>query len=730
MRAFTNKPRWIGIDEGWHDAVSVSPAMQLRKQFNYEKKGKAECLICGLGVYVLYINGKRVNDDVLSPAFTAYDLRALYVRYDVSDYLRDGENVIAVKLGNGFFNQTVEDVWDFYTVGWRNTPRLLLEIFDDNGTVLCSDTTWKATYFGASEHNCIREGEYFDARKDDGWQNLGYDDSEWQNAVLVRGPGGELAEQVMPLIRECETFSPVEIWESEKGYVLDFGQNMAGYVGFRLSENEGTTVTIRYSEKIKDGELDRKSNSMYVKEETYQTDRYTFSGKGVEEWKPQLIYHGFRYVEVSGLSKKPSKEDFTAYFVHTDLKQKGGFACSNELLSWIYKAGIYSFLSNYHGFPTDCPHREKNGWTGDAVISCHYATLFFEMKEAYKKWLTDVIDTQRKNGQICSIAPTSGAEYNWGTGPAWDCVLFTIPYALYEETGDTECISLTYDACKKYLDFARSFETEGTVCYGLSDWCPPDEYRGEIMSNRFSDTCYYYGMLDTTSKMAEILGQNEDSKRYCEKAEEVKRAILDKFIDGDSVDNNSQGALATALYFKVVSGEQAIAIAQRLAKKVQEDEYKFKVGILGTKSLLNALSEYGFTNLAYKMVNRYDFPSYGYWKNLGFTTFGERWDGRYSNNHHMYGDVLNWLARNIAGLKNTSVRYQTCEIKPYLFDENCSASAYTTLPTGKIEVKWQKTGSRFSANIVIPEKVNARLVLLDKTYELKTGRNEIEIILS
>ncbi len=727
MRTFSDNVRWIGFGEGGTKVEQTSPAIQLRKQFNYNKKGKAECLICGLGVYVLYINGKRVGDDVLSPAFTAYDLRALYVRYDVSEYLSDGENIIAVKLGNGFYNQTVQDIWNFYTVPWRNSPRLFLEIFDEQGSVVYSDTTWKVTNNGACEHNCIREGERFDARKDDGWQNLGYDDSAWQNASLVRGPGGELVEQVMPSIRECETFSPVDIWESKNGYILDFGQNIAGYVGFRLSEKAGVSIALRYSEKIKDGELDRKSNSMYVNEETYQIDRYTFSGKGVEEWKPQFVYHGFRYVEVCGVTKKPQVEDFTAYFVHTDLNKKGDFTCSNDLLSWIYKAGIYAFLSNYTGFPTDCPHREKNGWTGDAVISCHYATLFFEMKEAYKKWLAGVIGTQRKNGQICSIAPTSGAEYNWGTGPAWDCVLFTIPYAVYVETGDNECISLVYDACKKYLNFAKNFETDGTVCYGLSDWCPPNEYRSEIMSNRFSDTCYYYGMLNTMSKMSDILGRKQDSECYSKKAEEIRQAILRNFIDGDNVDNNSQGALATALYFHIVSGDQATAIAQKLAKKVQEDEYKIKVGILGAKSLFNALSEYGYTHLAYKMVNRYDYPSYGYWKNLGMTTLGERWDGSYSNNHHMFGDVLNWMARNIAGLQNASVGYKDCVLKPYLFDENCSSSCCTNTPYGKISFSWEKIKDEFVARIFVPDGVNATLVLADKRYEVKVGANEIKV---
>ncbi len=727
MKSFSEKVRWIGLGEGKRSPIKKSPAMQLRKKFNYHKNGKAECLICGLGVYVLYINGKKVGDDVLSPAFTAYDTRCLYVRYDVTEYLVDGENIIAVKLGNGFYNQTVEDHWSFYVATWKNSPRLFFEIFDDSGSVVWSDTTWKATYNGATIHNCIREGEVFDARKNDNWQQLNYDDNSYDNAILVRSPGGELMEQEMPLIRELEKFSVINVWQSENGWILDFGQNIAGYIGFKLSEKEGVSIEIRYAEKIKNGELDRESNSKYVDKETYQIDRYTFSGTGEESWKPQFVYHGFRYVEIRGLSKKPQGDEFTAYFAHTDLVQKGGFTCSNELLSWIYKAGIYSFLGNYHGLPTDCPHREKNGWTGDAVLSCHYANFYYDMSKSYKKWLIDILDTQRKSGQICAIAPTAGAEYNWGTGPAWDCALFIIPYAVYEETGDTDCILTVYEGCKKYLNFARLFDVDGTVCYGLSDWCLPTEYAGEVMSNRFSDTCYYYKMVETLSKMAKILGYEEDANNYFKKAEEIKNAIIKNFVNGDSVDNDSQGALASALYFKIVTGSQAKLIAKKLATKVKKDNYVFKVGILGIKSLLNALSEYGYTDIAYKMVNRYDYPSYGYWKDMGLTTLGECWDCSNSNNHHMYGDVLNWMARNVAGLQNTSVCYKTCQIKPYLFDENCSASAYKILPTGKLEVEWVKRANKFNANIIIPKNVDASLIIYGKRYVLTEGKNEIEL---
>ena len=726
---FSEKSKWIGLDDVLARPVHIqSPAMQLRRVFRYGGAKKAECLICGLGAYVLYINGKRVTRDVLSPAFTAYDVRALYVRYDVTEYLHKGENVIAVKLGDGFFNQTTEDSWNYHTAAWRNSPRLRLEVFSGDKTVVASDLLWLATRDGATVHNAVREGEYYDARKESAWTELIYDASNWQNVCLVRAPGGELMEQKMPSIRECEQFRPVSVWKSKNGWTYDFGQNIAGYVGLRMRGKSGQTVVLRYAEKLDGKEIDQSNLTANLKTDCCQQDRYTFKGAGVEEWKPEFVYHGFQYVEISGLDERPDDDAFTAYFIHTDLQKKGDFACSDELLAWIYKAGIYSFLGNYQGIPTDCPHREKNGWTGDAALSCGYATFFYEMKEAYKKYILDIADSQRRNGQICSIVPTSGKEYNWGTGPAWDCALFVIPYTLYLETGDDECMQVAYPYAKKYLEYAKDFEIDHLVCYGLSDWCPPKcVEKSELMSNRFSDSCYYYAMIAIGAKMAEMQGDAELAKTYLHRANAVKKAIRTTFVNGDVVDTDGQGALATALYFRIVDGEQAKSIAKKLVVTLQKDGYKFKVGILGMKSLLNALSDYGYTEEAYKAVARYDYPSYGYWKSLGMTTFGERWEGDFSRNHHMYGEVLNWLARNIAGVQNTGVGYDTCVLKPYFFDRVCSASCQTETPNGTLSFAWEKTETSFRAKIVVPNGVRAQLVLDGQSSVwLESGEHEIE----
>ncbi len=708
-----------------------SPALQLRKVFTLDKTGTAQCYVSGLGCFVLYMNGKRVGDEVLSPAFTDYDKHVLYCSYDVTDLLRQGENVVAVCLGDGFYNQTAHDTWGFYQAPWRDCAKLLLQLNVDGKEVLFSDDSWKQTSNGATVHNCLRTGEYYDARKEDGWKETGYDDGQWGNAIIMHPPAGELVQQVLPPIRECECLPAVAMWKSEKGWVFDFGKNMAGYVGIKMAGKAGETAAIRYSEKLDGKELDQKNINCYVLDtQDFSVDKYTFRGEGVESWKPSFVYHGFRYAELTGVEGTPSLDALTAYFVHTDLRQKGAFHSSSDMLNWIYAAGIRSFLSNFHGISEDCPQREKNGWTGDAVISAGYAVCQFDMKEAYRKWLVDIADSQRRNGQLPGIAPTGGWGHNWGSGPAWDSALFFLPYEHYLETGDKSLLELVYDAAQRYLEYAKYYRKNGLVCYGLSDWCPPDLPDLKLMDNCLSDSCYYYAMQQIMAKMAEDTGEPEKANKYRCEAEETKEAIRSRYIQDDCVDNDGQGALAEVLYFRIVEGEQAEKIAAKLARTMEQDGYSYKVGILGMKALLNALSQYGYTDVAYKSVDREDYPSYGYWKKLGATTLWECWENTSfgSQNHHMYADVVNWMFRNIGGLQNAGVAYDKCCLTPYFFADTCNASAYTETPRGEIRFDWKKEENRFTADIVLPEKTEAILMLPGHPpVQVQSGRVDISL---
>lgn len=723
--------KWIGsgIRVVTRTTGEVSPALQLRKEFDLEQFENAICQISGLGCYSLYINGRKVGDDVLSPAFTDYTKRVLYVQYDVTEYLTEGKNVIAVKLGNGFYNQTARDTWGFYQAPWRDSVKLLFSLIVDEEVCVVSDRSWKQSSQGATIHNCIRTGEYYDARREDGWREVGYDDQDWYNACIVAPPGGQLVLQQMPPIRECEDIPAVAMWKSNNGWIFDFGKNISGYSTLKMCGKPGQTVSIRYSEKINGTELDQSNISCYILgEEDFSVDQYTFRGDGIESWKPEFVYHGFRYAELSGAMEQPSLDALTAHFVHTDLRKKADMKTSNSLLNWIYEAGIRSFLGCYHGISEDCPHREKNGWTGDAVISAGYAVCHFDMAEAYRKWLSDMVDSQRDNGQLPGIVPTGGWGYNWGSGPAWDCALFVLPYEWYLETGDKSLFSLVYESAKKYLRYAEYYRCNGLVCYGLSDWCPPNLPDLKLMDNQLSDSCYYYAMQMIMSEMAELMGEKEDAVSYRAAAQETRKAIREAYIHDDHVDNDGQGALAEVLYFSIVEGQQAEKIAARLAETVKCDQYQFKVGILGMKALMNALSKYGYTDVAYRTVDRYDFPSYGYWKNHGATTLWENWDGDGSQNHHMYADVINWIFRNVVGIQNKDIGYKRCVLEPFFTDVNCCAAGETETPAGKIMFSWNKEGNIFNADITIPDGINAVLKLPEReNITLPTGETKINL---
>ena len=731
MTSFTKKARWIGLAEGGFFPTNCpAPAIELRKSFTLDTLPKsAECLILGLGLHVLYINGKRVGDDVLSPAFTAYDKRALYLRHDVTEYLTEGENVIAVKLGNGFFNETVVGHWNVHLASWRNTPRLLFELFADGESLIVSGTDWRVRDTGATVHNVLRTGEYYDARLEDGWKNAEYCDTGWRLAAEVRPAGGIVKEMLLPPVRECEHIRPVAKWQTKRGVIYDFGKNIAGYVSLEGVAASGASVSLTYSEKLDGHELDTENARYIVYAHPFAEDRYTFSGNGVEKWRPDFVYHGFRYVEARWDGGDSGELDLTAHFVHTDLKSKGEFTCSDELMSWIYDAGIRSFLSNYQGHPLDCPHREKNGWTGDAVISSDYAVCLYDMKVPYLKWIADMHDAQRVNGQLPGIIPSAGWGYAWGSGPAWDYAAFYLPYVLYRETADSEALVAAYPVMKHYFDYALSREDDdGLVCYGLSDWCPPTEI-GEcnIMENRFSDSCYYMDMYRIASCAAKLAGDIKSSEEYTKAAERIKKSIKKIYATDSQIKSHGQGALAFLLYFDVIEGEAAEHVAERLAELVKNDSYVHKVGILGMKALPNALSKYGYNDVAIKLLTRTEYPSYGHWRSLGETTLCEKWENVSSRNHHMYSDVINWMIRNIAGLQNRGIAYDKAAFVPGFFADKCSASASTETPSGKIAISWEKNGCDFTADITLPEGTDALLILPDRTLSVKTGKIKITL---
>lgn len=639
----------------------VNESIYLRKTFTAEENvKKAELNICALGLGVCHINGKPVTEDVLSTLYTAYDKRVLYNVYDVTELIKRGENAIGVHVGNGFYNDNAK-VWNDMMAPWRATPRLAVELnieYESGITkTIFTDDTWK-TEKGPCIYNHMRQGERYDANlRADGYSEPDFDDNSWQNAIAVAAPGGVLEKNDSLPIRVCKVIKPI----SKTGDIYDFGENISGWANIKLTGEKGQTVSVKYDEALNENGDFVNANSIFINNPIMMNNEDIFicSGKENEEYRPQFCYHGFRYVKVENA---PENLEITAEFVHTDFDVVGEFATSNEMLNKIHDMSIRSILSNFVGLPTDCPHREQNGWTGDALISCDQTLMNFDANKAYYKWLNDFKDAQRPSGQLPGIIPSPGWGYNWGSGPGWDSALILMPYKIYLITGDMSIIKNMWDNMTLYMDYMEAMETrDGTVCYGLGDWASPD--KDSTCPTEVVETATYYADLSAMAYMAKLLGK--DSEVWEKKAVRVRNAWRNCFLDKDEY-KKYQAYYAIAIYNGLLDDSEVAVYAKNLAELVKSRDYHIYCGIIGAKALFDALSNNGYADVVYKMVVNPTYPGYGWWVKNGMTTLCEYWDMKMSKNHHMYSEVENWFYRHIAGIR---FERDGLIIKPCLLDD-------------------------------------------------------------
>jgi len=719
------KAKWICAYNAGTDIETSIPAPLLRKSFQLDKKiRKARVYICGLGYYELYINGVKIGDDVLSPAFTKYDSTVLYNTYDVLDSLAPGENVVGVILGNGWYNPFTEEVWNHRQSPWRDHPKLLFQMhvtFEDGEEItLVSDRSWKVSD-GPIIFDGLRNGEFYDARREkDGWSKPGYDDSEWKHALIAKAPGGLLRSSQLPPIRITGTIKPVSLKEVQSGvWVYDLGQNISGWAKIKVSGPKGTEITLKYAEKIKDdGSLDQSNIDIYIKSGECQTDKYILKGEGVEEWEPRFTYHGFQYVQVTGFPGTPALDSLVGRVVHTDLESRGEFECSNVLLNSIQKCARWSTLTNYHGIPTDCPHREKNGWTGDASLSAEQVLLNFDPVTAYAKWMRDFADVQRPSGQLPGIVPTGGWGFNWGSGPAWDSAMILIPWYVYLYRGDVSLLEDMYENMKRYVDFMTSMSEEGIVDFGLGDWCPPVGGPADHQCPvAVTSTAYYYVDTQIVAKAAALLGKKEDAERYSNLAGNIREAFREKFLDKDTgvVTGNCQTSMACALYQGMVNEDEKPRVLEKLVEQVELKGRHIDCGILGAKYVMHTLSEMGRTDLAYAMATQTDFPSWGHWIAQGATTLWETFAGDASRNHHMFSDISAWFYKGLAGINPDPEEpgFKHIIFKPNPVEGLQWVRSYHKSMYGDIRCNWKVDGDRFMIDISVPVNCRATLYLPD-----------------
>lgn len=708
----------------------------------------ARLYVSGIGYYEFYINGVKVGDRKLEPGYTHFDKRVLYSTYDVTELLQSGDNVLAAELGNGWLNVQSLAVWQFDKARWRMRPRMIAElrVTYDDGTIqiIPTDGTWK-TNTGASAFNSLYSGEVYDARLlHKGWMKSGFDDSKWCSAELVQAPAQVLKSQQMPPIRIIREVKPIDICKiDDYTYVYDFGENITGICRLNIQGDAGTCITMAHGElQYGDGRLNQGNIEIYFQKEKggqpqhnsplerIQTDTYFLSGNGIETFEPSFTYHGFRYVEVAGT--RPLQlgiENLTGLCMHTDVQPIGSFSCSDEVLNRLVKACCNSYLGNLFSIPTDCPQREKNGWTADGYLAMDYGLLFFDGITVYEKWLNDFIDNQLDYGKISSIIPSAGWGYtNWG--PTWDSALFIIPYNLYRYYGDTRAMEQLWSTCERYLDYLASREEDGILTFGVGDWV----YYKTTTDSHFISTSYYWLDNVLMAKFAKLIGR--DGSRYLAKAETLKNTILKKWFDSEKkiFANCTQTAQGVGLAFGLTPKEHEQAVADNLVKMIRDNNHQLDFGMVGAKTVPAMLTKYGYADDAYQMITRPDAPSWANWIHRGLTALPETWvlaeDFKDASlNHAFLGDVAAWMMNTIAGININPEKpgFEGVIIRPHFIKDLDWAKGEYHSVHGVIRSEWKRIGKEVFLDISIPANMDAELQLEEKTITLRTGSNHFKI---
>ncbi|MDF2926945.1 MAG: alpha-rhamnosidase [Paenibacillaceae bacterium] len=650
---------------------------------------------------MLKVNGRRVGDDMMQPAFTAYDKTVLYNIYNISRYLDEGTNEMEVTLGNGWYNEMQPSAWQFEHAAWRAQPKMTAEVYIDEELFIVSDSSWECARSGII-FNSLRCGETFDG---------GYQIDGWRQASIAPAPGGVMKEQRIPPVRVRSLIEPVAVIPGPLPVIYDFGVNLSGNVEIKVTGKKGSKATIQYFELLRTTRTpDLERYKQHVYDDRFQRDEYILSGQGIEIWHSEFSYNGFRYARVYG---EYETIEVVARCFHTDLPDAGGLRCDNPHITKIHEAVRRSTLTNFHHIPTDCPHREKNGWTGDAHLSCEQALFNFDMKQAYVKWMDDIADCQRPNGRIPCIAPTS----SWGydhmlCGPAWDAVLFVIPWQLYRYTGRTEYIQMYYEPMERYIGYLQSILDHGICRIGLGDWSVPVDAPECPTASLL--TAYSFYIADLFGRISGVLHKEENRRQACRLADEIKASFLREY---GKLQTDSQLFYAMMLYFGLA--EDVSQPLDHLIRTVEKADYHIMGGIFCSKMLLDALTDNGHFDVAYKIASQRDFPGWGYMTDLCAGTLGENWYGGSSMNHHMFSEIGAWYYKALAGfnIDDCSPGFKHIRLTPHIPRDVHEFCAWHHTPYGRLEISWDKEHIR----LILPEGVAATLVYEGITQELASG---------
>ena len=716
-------------------------APYLRKTFLLSQAHeRAEIYICGLGFYDLFVNGKKITKGALAPYISSPDDIIYYDAYDVTNFLTEGENVIGVCLGNGMQNCLGGYVWDLDKARWRGAPEMALglEVSYAQGETfsLESDESFRVTN-SPIFYDDLRNGEYYDARKElSGWAEKGYDDSAWGQAIKAQMPRGEAVLCEADPIVVTHELQPVSVIAQEEGYLYDFGVNLAGVCRLRLSGTPGQEISLYHGEYLVDGKLNMRTIA-FDDNDYVQKDIYICKGGEEECYVPSFTYHGFQYVFVKGITKQQATKHALTYLVmNSDLKEMGNFYCSDETVNALQLMTRRSTLANFYYFPTDCPHREKNGWTGDAALSAEHTLLNLNPENSYLEWLRNIRKTQDERGTIPAIVPTGGWGFSWGNGPAWDAVLTYLPYYTYLYRGDDRILSENTHAIFSYLDFLSSvIREDGLINIGLGDWCPAgrdtSDYQAPV---EFTDTVISIDICRKATSIFQVLGKVEQESFAKALGDRLYRAARKQLLDLDTLiaKSNCQTAQAMAIYYSLFDSSEKPYAVEKLVEMIKLNNGFMDVGILGGRVLFHVLAEYGYSDLAFEMITTPKFPSYGHWVSQGATTLWEDFrlesEAVNSHNHHFWGDISNWFIQHLAGIRynphynnHNEVNITPCFVKALQF-----AKGFHITPAGKVEVQWKRQGEAIHIDITVPSGMSG-FIILDTDYVFENGEHQVPV---
>ncbi|SDR72877.1 family 78 glycoside hydrolase catalytic domain [Actinopolymorpha singaporensis] len=720
-----------GVAPHGRSPLSYRPSPCLRKEFRTDAPvRRARLYATALGLYEARLNGERVGDHRFAPGWTDYARRVPYQTYDVTDLVRSGDNVLAGVLADGWYAGNV--CWfGPFQYGRHRLFRARLEVEHTDGTrtVVATDESWRAGE-GATRYADLQNGEVVDARLEPtGWDLPGFDDSAWQHAVAGSPTHGPLEAEVAPPIRVKEILPAVTVTSPRSGvHLVDFGQNLVGWVRLRVRGQAGTRLLLRHAEV-----LDHRGE-LYVEalRDARATDEYVLRGDpDGEVFEPRFTVHGFRYAEIVGLQGDLDPADVQAKVVFADMEQIGTFECSDPRLNQLQHNIVWGQRGNFLSVPTDCPQRdERLGWTGDAQVFASTAAYNYDVRSFLRKWLRDLRDGQQPDGGVPHVAPDvlspqsfqMGGDGRAAAGAAgWGDAIEIVPWELLRAYGDRRVVAENLAAVGSWLDYLESHSTDLVrPAEGFADWLAPTPTPADLVA-----TAFFAYAARVAAKLAAELDRSDDAARWEKLYEQVRAAFRARYVRGGGrVESGTQTSYVLALHFGLLEPAEEPLAARHLVEEIASRNWHLATGFLGTPYLLPVLSRFGFEDVAFRLLTQDTFPSWLYPVVHGdATTMWERWDswsdsrgfqdpGMTSFNHYAYGAVGEWIYQTLGGIAPGEPGYRKVVVRPRAGGDVSWARASLRTPYGKVSTRWRQTPEgAFTLEVTLPPNVTGEVWL-------------------